>query len=79
MASKTLENTQGWELNGIGKGSGLDILTWNSNQKLREVGPTEVLVKFHAAALNYRDVASQYNHIPSRRHTGLQQILGYNS
>lgn len=61
MASQIPATTQGWELHGIGKGLGWDTLTWNPAQKLGKVGPTDVLVKFHAAALNYRDISSQYH------------------
>ncbi|KAH8887966.1 zinc-binding dehydrogenase [Thozetella sp. PMI_491] len=54
---QTPKTTQGWELHGLGKKSGWDALKWNSAMPLRELGPTEVLVKLHAVSLNYRDIA----------------------
>ncbi|KAI9738308.1 MAG: hypothetical protein M1834_008806 [Cirrosporium novae-zelandiae] len=46
--------TRGWRVQGIGKG--FDALTWSDDLKLPELAPNDVLVKFRAASLNYRDL-----------------------
>lgn len=60
MASKIPTTTSGWEIRGFGKKPEWDSLVWNTSQPLPELGPTDVLVKFHAVALNFRDAASKY-------------------
>ncbi|KAH8810756.1 hypothetical protein F5884DRAFT_897310 [Xylogone sp. PMI_703] len=59
--STQISTTSGWEIRGYGKKQEWDSLTWNASQPLPELGPTDVLVKFHAAALNFRDAASKYS------------------
>lgn len=59
MVVQTISTTQGWELRGLGRDLGWDTLAWRSSLELRQVGPTDVLVKFHASSLNYRDLASE--------------------
>ncbi|KAH8895007.1 NAD(P)-binding protein [Thozetella sp. PMI_491] len=49
--------TQGWTLRGVGEQKGLELLTWNTSLPLPKLGPGDVLVKFHAASLNYRDIS----------------------
>ncbi|KAM0255131.1 hypothetical protein ACHAQJ_006054 [Trichoderma viride] len=58
MTSKIPTTTSGWEIRGFGKKPEWDPLVWNTSQPLPELGPTDVLVKFHAVALNFRDAAS---------------------
>ncbi|KAH7311310.1 hypothetical protein B0I35DRAFT_470132 [Stachybotrys elegans] len=57
MAAELPTTTQGWELHNVGKAPEKARLTWNTLQPLGVLGPTDVLVKFYAAALNYSDVA----------------------
>lgn len=46
--------TEAWQVN-LGESS-FDGLKFNKDFKLAEVGDNDVLVKFHAASLNYRDL-----------------------
>jgi hypothetical protein len=36
-----------------------DSLSWHSKVPLRQLGPTDVCVKLHAASLNFRNLASK--------------------
>ena len=45
--------TKAWTIEGH---DGFDSLTFNKEAPLSEVSDYEVLVKFHAASLNYRDL-----------------------
>lgn len=36
--------------------NGIDSLTFEENAPIPELGPEEVLVKMHAASINYRDL-----------------------
>lgn len=52
--------TQGWQLRKPGElKPEVECLSWNPELPLPELGSTDVLVKLHAAALNFRDVASE--------------------
>lgn len=47
------QTTKQWTVEGK---EGFDSLKFNKSASLPEVGSEEVLVKFHAASLNYRDL-----------------------
>ena len=51
--------TPGWHLEGNSPGSGSQALVWNDQLQLPSLGPTDVLVRFHAWSLNYPDLASE--------------------
>lgn len=52
--------TQGWRLHKLGQlNPETDSLRWDSEIPLQDLGPTDVCVKLHAAALNFRDLASK--------------------
>lgn len=60
MATHTPTTTQGWQLREPGLlEPETDSLHWNPDLPLRGLGPTDVCVKLHAAALNFRDLASE--------------------
>jgi hypothetical protein len=59
MGDKAPSITGGWELRDLGKKPDWESLVWNPTQQLPALGPTDVLVKFRAAALNFRDLASR--------------------
>lgn len=47
------KTTKGWAV--VGQGS-FDNLKFDNQQTLPELSDNEVLVKFHAASLNFRDI-----------------------
>jgi NADPH:quinone reductase-like Zn-dependent oxidoreductase len=49
----TLQNTKSWIAEGIG---GFDDVKWNEHAPLPAITDHDVLVKFHAAAPNHRDL-----------------------
>ncbi|KAF2019113.1 GroES-like protein [Aaosphaeria arxii CBS 175.79] len=53
MAPTIPKTQKQWTLEGK---RGIDSLTWNDQAPVPEVGEYDVLVKFHAASLNYRDL-----------------------
>ncbi|CAG7930687.1 unnamed protein product [Penicillium olsonii] len=57
MSSDSSSQTSGWQLRGTGSGDGSSALEWSTELSLPELGPTDVLVEFHAWALNYPDVS----------------------
>ncbi|PLB53935.1 NAD(P)-binding protein, partial [Aspergillus steynii IBT 23096] len=66
MATSLPTTTPGWELHGSGSGSGANALIWNENQQLPPLGPNDVLVKLHAWAINYPDLAVANGTFPWR-------------
>ncbi|PQE15059.1 alcohol dehydrogenase protein [Rutstroemia sp. NJR-2017a BVV2] len=50
-----------WRVQGA---NGFDSLEYNPNEEIPELTDYDVLVKFHAAALNYRDVSIPYGTFP---------------
>ncbi|CAG7921873.1 unnamed protein product [Penicillium olsonii] len=57
MSSNPPSQTSGWQLHGTGSGDGSSALKWSTELILPALGPTDVLVEFHAWALNYPDVS----------------------
>jgi NADPH:quinone reductase-like Zn-dependent oxidoreductase len=53
MTSPIPKTTKAWTIEGH---DGFDSLKFNKEAPLPEVSDYEVLVKFHAASLNYRDL-----------------------
>ncbi|RDW76520.1 zinc-dependent alcohol dehydrogenase family protein [Aspergillus mulundensis] len=53
-------STSGWTLVGTAPDDGSGALVWNDELGLPELGPTDVLVKLHAWALNYPDISSKH-------------------
>ncbi|RAH86241.1 GroES-like protein [Aspergillus japonicus CBS 114.51] len=50
--------TSGWELHGTSRGGdGSGALVWNDALPLPALGPTDVLVRLHAWAINYPDIS----------------------
>lgn len=47
------KTTKAWTVHGT---NGFDSLKFNESVPIPEVSDYEVLVKFHAASLNYRDI-----------------------
>lgn len=53
-------STQGWQLHKPGTlKPETDSLVWNPELPLGKLGSTDVFVKLHTAALNFRDIASK--------------------
>ncbi|RAH69977.1 zinc-dependent alcohol dehydrogenase family protein [Aspergillus aculeatinus CBS 121060] len=64
MSSSSLSSTElptvtsGWELHGTSRGGdGSEALVWNDSLPLPAIGPTDVLVRLHAWAINYPDIS----------------------
>ncbi|KAF7861354.1 hypothetical protein EAF04_007919 [Stromatinia cepivora] len=53
--------TKAWRVQGT---DGLDSMKYNSAEAIAELSENDVLVKFHAAALNYRDISIPYGTFP---------------
>ncbi|KAI9745610.1 MAG: hypothetical protein M1818_001144 [Claussenomyces sp. TS43310] len=51
----TIKTIKSWTIEESGKGP--DAMKWNENAALPELGDNDVLIKFHAASINYRDIA----------------------
>ena len=47
------QTTRSWSVTGT---TGFDDVKWNEDARLPAVGDHDVLVRFHAASLNYRDL-----------------------
>lgn len=60
MDDKAPSITRSWELRDLGGRPDWESLAWNPAQKLPALGPTDVLVKFRAAPLNFRDLVSRW-------------------
>lgn len=59
MSASAPSVTSGWELHGTSPNDGSGALVWNDNLELPRLGPTDIVVKPHAWALNYPDLASK--------------------
>ncbi|KAJ4204151.1 hypothetical protein NW759_014988 [Fusarium solani] len=57
MSTSDLETTRGWRVFKPGQKDGWESLQWDASLPLPELGPSDVLVKFRAAAMNFRDLA----------------------
>lgn len=54
------KTTTAWAVHGSGPGAGSSALHLKKDQALPVLNPSDVLVKFHAASLNYRDLVSTF-------------------
>ncbi|KAJ5702881.1 hypothetical protein N7488_010429 [Penicillium malachiteum] len=57
MTFDSPSQTSGWQLHGTGADDGSSALKWSTELPLPELGPTGILVEFHAWSLNYPDVS----------------------
>ncbi|KAI9925308.1 hypothetical protein ASPWEDRAFT_54847 [Aspergillus wentii DTO 134E9] len=58
--------TGGWQRIGTGPEDGSSALTWNGIIPLPNLGPTEVLVKYHSRSMNYPEISIANGTFPWR-------------
>ncbi|CAG8248132.1 unnamed protein product [Penicillium olsonii] len=50
-------STHGWQRHGTAPDDGSSALEWNENLPLPDLGPTNVLVKYHSRSMNYPEIS----------------------